>query len=108
MPMVLAAATLVVRDIARAPRVLRSPFRALRAVPSTALRAGAEASPLRLHEVRKGLQRRFRDVVLDALGVRLRRFGRHAKRTQNVDHEPMANAHALRQRFPFSVRNTPR
>ena len=39
--------------------------------------------------------------MLDALGVRLRRFGRHAERTQNVDHEPMTNAHALRQRFPL-------
>ena len=28
-------------------------------------------------------------------------FGRHAERAQNVDHEPMANAHALRHRFPL-------
>ena len=51
--------------------------------------------------MRKCLQRRFRDVVLDALGVGLRRFGRNAQRTQHVDHKPMANAHALRKPFPF-------
>jgi CheY-like chemotaxis protein len=56
-------------------------------------------SPLRLYEVREGLQGRFRDMMLDPLGVRFRRLGRHAERAQNVDHKPVTNAHALGQRF---------
>ena len=39
--------------------------------------------------------------MLDAFGVRFRRFGRHAERTQEVDHQPMADADALRQRLPL-------
>src|SRR5262245_50801912 len=65
------------------------------------------ASAPRLHEVCKRLQRRFRDVMLDALGVRFRRLGRDAERTENIDHKPMANAHALGQRLPLVGKEHP-
>ena len=59
----------------------------------------AGSAPRDLQEVRERLQRRFRDVMLDALGVGLGRFGRHAERAQHIDHEPVADAHAIGQRM---------
>ena len=37
--------------------------------------------------------------MLDALGVGLRRLGRHAERAQEIDHEAMAHAHPVGERM---------
>src|SRR5215471_13561295 len=50
-------------------------------------------------EARKRLQRRFGDVVLDALGVLFGRFRGDADRTQQIDHQPVARLHAGGERF---------
>ena len=39
--------------------------------------------------------------MLDALGIRLRQFGRNAQRAENIDHEPVADAHAVGERLAF-------
>ena len=58
-------------------------------------------SSSRFEKLRERLQRHFRDVVLDALGVSLRRFGRHAERAQEIDDESMAYANAIGERMAF-------
>ena len=47
-------------------------------LPGSALRGSKKNSPARLQKLRERLQRVFRNVVLDAFGVGLRRFSRHA------------------------------
>ena len=64
--------------------------------------AAAEELPPRLEEMRERLERRLRNMMLDALGVGLGRFGRHAECAQDIDDEPMANAHAFRQPLPLA------
>src|ERR1700677_2650522 len=46
----------------------------------------------------EGAERRSGDVMLDALGVRLRRFARGPNGDEQVDHQPMALARAFRHR----------
>ena len=55
-------------------------------------------NPPRFQKLRERLQRDFRDVVLDAFGVGLGGFGRHAERAQQIDHQPVAHAHAVGER----------
>ena len=53
----------------------------------------------RFQKLRERFQRDFRDMMLDAFGVGLRRFGRHAERAENIDHQPVADAHAVGERL---------
>ena len=39
--------------------------------------------------------------MLDTFGVRLRRFGRNPHRAENIDNEPVTDAHAVGERLSF-------
>ena len=39
--------------------------------------------------------------MLDALGIGFRGFGRHADRTQQIDHQPMTHPHAVGKFMAF-------
>ena len=54
-------------------------------------------TPSRFEKLRERFERRFRNVVLDALGVGLRRFGRNAERAQHIHDQPVAHPHAIGQ-----------
>src|SRR5579863_2065644 len=60
-------------------------------------RGRADISALRLEKLRECLERRLRNIVLDTLGVGLRRLGRNAERAEHIDHEAMAHPHAIGQ-----------
>src|SRR6516162_2751661 len=63
--------------------------------------AWGESSPPRLQKMREGLQRRLRDVMLDAFGVGFGGFGRHAEGAQHIDDEAMADADTVGECMAF-------
>jgi hypothetical protein len=52
-------------------------------------------------EVTERLQRDLRHVVLDALGILLGGFRRHADRSQQIHHQAVTGLHAGREGFAF-------
>ena len=61
-----------------------------------------------VQEACKRLERRFRNVVLDPLRIRLGGLCRHPDGAQHVNHEPVPGTHPMRQLRAGFVKKTPR
>ena len=54
-----------------------------------------------MQELREGLERRLRHIMLDAFGIGFRGFGGHAQGLQDIHDQPVPRPHAGRELLSF-------